>query len=85
MTKTGLTGMKYTPNGNKKKSHFQIDFSNVHKFNMIRLTLTELKINKIIGKIFFKTRMFLVTGILIINFLPNEHLLQSIQRCRTAC
>lgn len=52
---------------------------------MIRLTLTELKVNKINGKIFFKTRMFLVTGILIINFLPNEHLLQSIQRCGTAC
>lgn len=48
MTKKGLTGMKYTPNGNNIKitSHFQIDFSNEHKF-MILLTLTELKVNKI--------------------------------------
>lgn len=48
MTKKGLTGMKYTPNGNNIKitSHFQIDFSNEHKF-MIWLTLTELKVNKI--------------------------------------
>lgn len=78
--------MKYTHNGNKKKtSHFQIDFSNVHKFYMIRLTLTELKVNKINVKIYFDTKMDLVTGILYINFLPNEQLLQSIQRCRTAC
>lgn len=48
MTKKGLTWMKYTPNGNNIKitSHFQIDFSNEHKF-MILLTLTELKVNKI--------------------------------------
>lgn len=51
---------------------------------MIRLTLTELKVNKINVKIYFDTKMDLVTGILYIN-LPNEQLLQSIQRCRTAC
>lgn len=52
---------------------------------MIRLTLTDLKVNKINVKIYFDTKMDLVTGILYINFLPNEQLLQSIQRCRTAC
>lgn len=39
---------------------------------MIRLTLTELKVNKINVKIYFDTKMDLVTGILYINFLPNE-------------